>query len=223
MKFLKYLLMFLIPFVLVTASVVIYFKIKGGLLNYGANNLPSFTIKDVVKFSRFSMEKAPSESLVGKITELNESVTYESRNATDSAAVNTTQAVQQGEKYVTNETGSFKINFENFAEIKVENSTVLDVIQTLPAALVFNLPQGQAMFSKLSSYPVTIRAGRMLVENEGVISVVHNKEDSEITISIIKGTAAIAYNNINFDTQFIKLTEGQVLIFDNNKRNSVVK
>ncbi len=223
MKFLKYLLLFLIPALLVAVGIVVYFKVNQKISALKIPNLPSITLNDVIKFSRFSLEKAPSLTLVGSITSMTGEVNYEQRLATESARIDKPVNVQQGEILETGADGSLILNFKDTAEVAMNALTKVNIAQTLPADVVFVQTKGIAGYKKLSAVPVSVRALHLLIENGGEIKVSINDKRPIITVVAINGAAQIAYNNLNNDTRLIGLNEGQTLTFNDGTRRAVIK
>ncbi|HKB88376.1 MAG TPA: hypothetical protein VKC53_01865 [Patescibacteria group bacterium] len=219
----KKVLLFLAPFLITTAAVVFYFKLTQKISAITIPNLPSISFSDLVKFSRFSLEKAPSQSLVGTITQISGEVGYESRNATEVAKINSPVSVQQGESLITGTDGSLVLIFEKAAEVDLFADTSLDVIQTLPADLVFAQTTGSVTYKKLSDIPVSIRSHHLLIENNGDISVSINKLKPIITLTVNSGSATIAYNNIYNISRLFSVTMGQTVTFNDDTRRVVVE
>lgn len=223
MRYLKYFALFFIPFVLVSVSVILYFKVSGKLSNYTFPELPEFSIQNVIKFSRYSLEKAPSESLVGVVTEMNGLVRYESREATTSAEIKDPPNIQQGDKLLTGENANLLLQFKNVAEIKMDPNSVIGIIQTLPPSLIFSQSAGDIFYKKLSNDHLSVRAMHLLVETDGEVKIVVDKANSIVKVVAIKGVPKIAYNNLNFDTRLFNLEEGKTLIFDDVSRSVVIE
>ncbi len=222
MKFLKYLLLFFIPFVLVTISIVAYFRLSGKFSNFIVPPLPSISLNDVIKFSRFSLEKAPSETLVGSITQMSGEIKYEPRLATESARIEKPVNIQQGDILETGTDGSLTLNFKNVTEVLMDAETMVNVVQTLPANLVFWQTKGAAEYKKLSTSPVSVRALHLLIEPSSEIKVSFDTEKPVITVTSITGKTTIAFNNLNIDTRVINLEEGSILTFNDATRRTSI-
>ena len=219
----KKVLLFLIPF-LITATVTVgYFKLTQKISSFSIPNLPSVSFSDLVKFSRFSLEKAPSQSLVGTIISMNGEVEYEKRLATESARINSPVPVQQGESLTTGIDGKVILTFEKAVEINILPETSVGVIQTLPADMVFTQTVGSAEYKKLGTLPVSIRSRHLLIKNDGDITVSVDKLKPIITVSVTSGSATFAYNNINNISRVVEVVEGKILTFNDDTRRVVVK
>lgn len=219
----KRILLFLIPFLIITSLVVGYFKITQKISSISIPSLPSVSFSDLVKFSRFSLEKAPSQSLVGTIISMNGEVSYEKRLATESAKINSPVPVQQGESLTTGIDGKIILTFEKAVEINILPDTSVGVVQTLPADMVFTQTGGSAEYKKLGIIPVSIRSRHLLIKNDGDITVSIDKIKPMITVSVNSGTATFAYNNINNISRVVEVAVGKTLTFNDDTRRVVVK
>lgn len=173
--------------------------------------------------SQFSLEKAPSQSTKGKITSMSGSVKWLSRVATQSATLNPTTQIQQGEQVSTEESGKLSINFDNKLNIIISPKTQIDIIQTLPDNLVFNQASGSAVYEKTGSYPVSIRSRHILIENGGSVSVSVDQSGPIITITSISGNSKLAFNDAEYISTIVDLIEGKVYVFNDDTRQGVLK
>jgi len=185
--------------------------------------LPSVSFSDIVKLSRFSLEKAPSESLVGSISGMTGDVEYESRTATEAAKINSPVQVQQGESISTGADGKLILTFDKAAEVDFFPNTSVGVVQTLPADMVFSQTAGVAEYKKLADIPGTIRSLHLLIENDGDVSVSINPLRPIVTVSVASGSATFAYNNINDVSRVLTVESGKKLTFNDGTRRVVVK
>ena len=216
-------ILFLIPFLITTFLVVGYFKLTQKITAIKIPSLPSVSFSDLVKFSRFSLDKAPSQSLVGVITSMNGEVKHEKRLATESAKINSPVPIQQGESLTTGVDGNLVLTFEKAAEIIISSDTSVGIIQTLPADLVFSQSSGTVEYKKLASLPVSIRSLHLLIENEGDITVSVDKIYPYVTVTINSGSATFAYNNVNNISRVWKFDAGTTLIFNDDTRRVALK
>lgn len=219
----KKILLFLIPLVIAAIVVLIYFKVNQKISNITIPNIPSVSFNDFIKFSRFSLDKAPSESLVGEITSLTGEVKYETRNATEAAIIKNPVKVQQGESLYTGSDGNVNLLFVKALEIAIFPNTSLSVIQTLPVNLVFVQKSGLVRYKKLANNTISIRALHLLIENKGEIEVSVDREKMLVNIKVLSGTADLAYNNVNNDTRTVTLEAGKSLIFNDGTRRVVLE
>lgn len=223
MKHIKNIILFLVPFLISTLVVIIYFKLTNKISTITLPQVPSISFSDLIKFSRFSLDKAPSNSLVGVITSMSGEVLYESRMATESAIITKSQEIQQGEGVTTGDGGKLTINLKDAVEINLEGNSGVNIIQTLPANLVFKQTLGSVYYKKLGIYTVSIRVGHLLIENKGEIKISFTKNSPITTVTVINGSATIAYNNLNNTSKVVNLEEGQNLQFNEGNRKVVLE
>jgi hypothetical protein len=219
----KKILLFLIPFLMTASAVVVYFKITRKISSISIPNLPSVSFSDLVKLSRFSLEKAPSTSLVGTITLMEGEVGHEGRLATESAKINSPVPIQQGEGLSTGIDGKLILTFEKAVEIDMSGSTSIGIIQTLPADMVFSQKLGTVEYKKLTDIPVSIRSRHLLIENDGDITVTVDELKPIITVSINSGSATFAFNNKDNISNVLTVESGKTLTFNDDTRRMVTE
>jgi hypothetical protein len=219
----KKILLFIIPFVITLAVVIGYFKLTQKISTVSIPALPTVSFSDLVKFSRFSLEKAPSQSLVGTITSMNGEVEYEARLATESAKITSPVPVQQGESLSTGADGKVVLNFKDMADIAIDNNSGIDIIQTLPADLVFRQTLGSVEYIKLGTDPVSIRVGHLIVENMGDVKISFTADSPITTVVMISGSGTVAYNNLNNVSRVVNVSTGQTLKFNEGTRRVVLR
>ncbi len=219
----KKVLLFLIPFLITTVAVVGYFKLSQKISKINIPNIPSVSFSDLVKFSRFSLEKAPSQSLVGSITSMSGEIGYEARLATESAKINSPVQVQQGESLTTGLSGKLVLTFDKAVEINMSSDTSVGIVQTLPADMVFSQNTGTVEYKKLANIPVSIRSYHLLIENNGDVTISIDKVKPIITVTVNSGAATFAYNNIDNISRVLTLESGKKLTFNDDTRRVVTK
>lgn len=219
----KKIFLFLVPFIITTTAIVGYFKLTQKISNISIPNLPTVSFSDLVKFSRFSLEKAPSQSLVGKIISMSGDIEYEKRLATQSAKISSPIDIQQGESLSTGTDGKIILSFDKTVEVYILSDTTVNVIQTLPLDIVFNQTSGISQYKKLADIPVTIRSHHLLIENKGDITVSIDKIKPIISVTINSGSVTIAYNNLGNISKVLTVDEGKTIIFNDTTRKVTVK
>lgn len=219
----KKIILFTIPFLITVTAVVGYFKLTQKISSISVPNLPSVSFSDLVKFSRFSLEKAPSQSLVGVITLMIGEVGHEGRLATESAKINSPVPIQQGEGLLTGIDGSLILTFEKAVEINMSDSTSIGIIQTLPTDMVFSQKLGTAEYKKLADIPVSVRSRHLLIKNDGDITVTVDGLKPIITVLVNSGSATFAYNDKNNISNVLTIEAGKILTFNDDTRRVVLK
>lgn len=227
----KQIILFIIPLLITAAAVVGYFKLTQKISTISLPNIPSVSFSDLVKFSRFSLEKAPSQTLVGSVTSMTGDIEYTSRLATEAAKIVSPIPIQQGESLSTGVDGSLVLTFEKAVEVDMSSDTSVGIVQTLPADIVFSQNRGTAQYKrslasdakKLKDLPVTIRSFHLLIENNGDITVSVDKERPIVTVFVSSGSATFAYNNINNISKVVTVESGKSLTFNDGTRRVVLR
>lgn len=173
--------------------------------------LPSPTV------TPFSFQKPPKDSLIGTLSVFGD-VSYQSRIATEPAKISSDQPIKQGERVVT-ATGSAMITFPKEAILHLDKKTDIDIVQTLPANVVFTQHIGSIDYQRLGGIPLSIRAEHLLIdENKGEIGVTVDDENNNISINVISGSVTLAYNDINYETHVASISAVENVDFDDTKR-----
>jgi hypothetical protein len=220
----KKVLLFLIPFLITLVVVVGYFKVTQKLSSIDIPSLPSVSFSDLVKLSRFSLEKAPSASLVGAITSMEGEVMHEERLATESAKISTPIPIQQGESLSTGVDGKVILTFEKATELTISSETKVGIIQTLPADLVFSQNTGSVEYIKLANIPVSVRSYHLLIKNDGDVTVSVDTDSPKpiVTVVVNSGSATVAFNNKENISQVLTVEEGHTLSFNDGTRRVII-
>lgn len=180
---------------------------------------PEATFVSQAQPTSYSAEIAPSLSLRGQITTLSGDVSWQSRIATDAAKINQKQTIQQGESLQTGDNGSVAVLFTDQAMISLFAKTQVDFVQTLPADLVLVLDKGSIDVQKTGGDPLTIRALHLLIDQKsGELGIVLDPDQQTVAINANKGTATVAYNDVNLVSQVVTIPQGKQYYFDDQTR-----
>lgn len=167
----------------------------------------------------FSLDIPPSKSQSGEIVSLSGEVEWQSRSATEPAKLTQKQKVLQGEEFWTKESGNLHISFQNILELNVLPNTYVSVIQTLPTNIVLKQEGGEVVYKNSGASPLGIRARHLLIQQEsGILNIKMNNTTPTIRVSVQKGSAKIAFNNADFETNVVTLEEGDTYIFNDETR-----
>jgi len=183
--------------------------------NYRSTDLPSNTP------TPFSINEAPKASLTAKLSVISDAVLLKDRIATESSAINSSIDIGQGESIETDNNGKAELLLPDKVVATIESNTSIDIIQTLPVNLVFSLNRGRIAVEKLGTSVVSVRTKHLLTNINGKVEISLNAE-AQITIKVISGETILAYNNLKFETQGLRLTEGQEAVFNDVTRRVVV-
>lgn len=206
-------------------ALIIGFIAVGAYFRF-ANVAPNDIVQIKIPFvgSQFSLENAPSESLKGKIISMTGKVNWESRIATEEAELSKDTTLQQGEQIDTKEDGNITVQFGDKASVIISPKTQIDIIQTLKEDVVFSQASGSAVYKKTGDYPVSVRVKHILVENGGQVSVSMDEVNpSLITISADSGSSTLAFNDQDYMSNKVILTERQKYLFNDDTRQGDLK
>lgn len=198
------------------------------LIKQKKTTIPSTTLSNETtvaptNFSDFSLEKAPSQSLKGILSNMNGEIKWQARTATEAAIINSPIEIQQGENLFTGDNSNLTLTFLGTCIIDIFEKTEVDIIQTLPKNLVFSQVDGTATYSNLGENPITVRTSYLLTQLEGDVKIVRNSEKSTVIITVITGNVTFAYNDKNLKSHVIKAKEGQIFTFNYGTQKGVLK
>jgi hypothetical protein len=185
------------------------------------NSLSTHPFNTMPTTTPFSLKEAPSESLKGDLTILQDNVFWQDRVSTESAKVSGRLKVQQGEKVETDKNGSAKIIFPDVLNISLFNNSSLNINQTLPVDLVFTLLKGSVRLEKTGKNSISAKTLHLLINIDGVVEVIILEDKPIIKVSVIQGSATLAYNNLLFETQSKKIAKGETILFNDSTRKVV--
>ena len=174
--------------------------------------------------SKFSIEKAPTESLKGQIVSLVGQVGWQSREATEPAALSSPIPFQQGERLTTGDNGRVDLTIGNSVEVKISPLSDLNFAQTLPANVVIGQESGTAELISKDQVPVSVRALHLLVTlTSGDMSVSLASESGRVTVAVNKGVATTAYNSSANLSTVNTVNAGESFSFDDNSLEGEVR
>jgi hypothetical protein len=145
------------------------------------------------------------------VKNLNGDVVWKNRIAETPTKVDTLSQVQQGESLITGEDGSVDLDFLDTAYIKLQSNSEVDIIQTLPANIVFKQLSGVVTYQKISTVPLSVRVSPLLIEILGNVSISIDKANGHIEIT---GPSKIAYNDKSNTTRLIELSDNKTVVFN---------
>lgn len=195
--------------------IFIFSAILGSILMFSFTKLT----KQKSTQTSFNPEKAPTESLRGKIATFSGIIKWQSRIATEAARVNLPAFIQQGEQIETEDNGKLTIEFPNVSLIKISPDSQINFAQTLPANIVLVQSKGLVQYQKSGKENISIRVLHLLIQQtSGEMIVSISKDRPLITVNIKKGEATIAYNDAANISQEVTINEGKQLIFNDSTR-----
>jgi len=75
-------------------------------------------------------------------------IDWQGRTATEAAGISAPITIQQGENLITEAGGSLTLVFQNACSLNFSEKTEIDIIQTLPADIVFSQSAGWRSIQK---------------------------------------------------------------------------
>lgn len=190
------------------------------------NNTPPTRIDtnlSQISVTPFSLLAAPSKSYRGKLTIISDDVLWQDRVATESSVVKENITIQQGEKIETNKNGNAQIVFENILKIEMYPSSSLNIIQTLPGHMVISIDYGKLSLNTTNNSVTAVRVYHLLIELNGRADIDIEDQPPIVKLKVLSGSATLAYNDLDFNTQTLKVEGGEIIEFDDSTRKVVPK
>lgn len=201
------------------SALVIYFLSYETRPGSVVSALPDEEITDGVFKTAFSIENAPQQSLKGTITAMQGDSWWESRVATEPARLIHPVTLQQGETLIASESGQITAIFPGFLELGLLAPAELAIVQTLPVNLVFQQQKGEVYYSATGKAPVAVRSLRLLTTLPiGKMQIFVDDEKQQIRLTVLEGSATVAYNDQDIVSQVVSVARGQSFIFASDER-----
>jgi hypothetical protein len=176
-------------------------------------------IKPFSSKTLFSLQNAPTQSVVGNIASVSGSVVWQSRTSPTPVPINSSQKLQQGEEIETRGNGKAILEFANVGIITVSPNTQINIIQTLPLNFVVQQKKGTAEYAKTGDIPMSIRGLDLLINiNSGKSTISVDQENSQIVLSVETGSAIVAFNDTENLTNILTVPSGSEYIFNNDTK-----
>ncbi len=171
--------------------------------------------------TNFSIANPPSASMKGTIATMSSTIQFSSRVATQSSVLTdfSTQ-IEQGESLQTDDKGYIQVNFKNLGDITLFHNSSLNIIQLLPYSSVFSQDSGNVIYNVTSSNPVAIRSMDLLIQTNqpAKFNVKVDSVNNLINISMSSGSATLGYDDLNYNSNVVTLTNKDHVSFDDNQR-----
>lgn len=205
------------------SSLILFFLIIGfavTTLTYLFATGQKIQVVSPLPSTEFSLDKAPSQSLIGNIKSLSGDVLWQSRVANNSSVITKPQEIQQGEGFETGTNGQLILEFPNIVMLNISNSSKINIVQTLKTNIVISQDKGKVVYAKQNiNIPVSIRALDLLINiNSGEVSINVDKDKSLVNILVKKGSTAIAYKDLSNNSNVVALVQGKNITFNNNTK-----
>jgi hypothetical protein len=201
---------------------IIGFGIATILLNVQQQQTKQLVAKQASE-NTFSLAKAPSESLQGKIASFSGSVQWQSRVATQPATLKQPQTIQQGEELFTGKDGNIVVELSNGLRMSLLPNSHVNFIQTLPTSIVIKQDKGKVTYNNDVKSNLSVTSLSLLTSlPQGTMTLNVNSDQDTILNLLTSGVAQEAYNDTNNNTQVTNLTAGKTFSFDDTSLTSTV-
>jgi hypothetical protein len=222
MKFFKYALLSLAVFVVGFAATVAFLNYKTESTQSVIIVTPKSETSNQIT-SAFSLENAPGESLRGQISAMTGEINWTDRIATEASKISSPVTIQQGEELSTGVKSSLSLIFPEVCTVKFSQSTDIQIIQTLPADIVFAQISGTGEYIKTGSDPLSVRALNLLANIDGDAVITINQLKPIVTLTVKSGTATVAYNDLKYVSHEVVVSKGKTLTFNSGTRRVGLK
>jgi len=158
--------------------------------------------------------KAPSSTIKAEVTSLGGDAIWISRISKSPGLLKLNQQIQQGESIETKSDSYANLTIGGLVFELDENSKI-SLIQALPKSIVIEQDSGVINYtSKNESSPLAIKVKHLLIRPaDGEIKV--KASVKSIEVEVIDGELVkIAYNNLDYTTETVSLSKGEVFMFD---------
>jgi hypothetical protein len=193
---------------------------------------PIQTVKEQVKITPIPennldpkelLDTPPGLSVQGKILNMSGDVQWESRAATEFSQITHPQTLQQGEAVRTGTNSLVELSFGENTSLNVGETSEIDFIQMLQDHFVFKQMSGTVIYTNTKTVPISVKTSSIIVLlSEGEMKITMDKEGKTVAVTMNKGTAQIAYNNADFVSQIVNISQGDVFVYTIAKRKGKV-
>lgn len=208
----QYLLLFIVGLALGIASFWGFQKI----IAIPTEITPTISIAPPSPTFTYSTDNAPSLSQRAHIISQSGDLLWESRTATAPAQLMGSPEIQQGESIGTEKDSEAKVSLGDSLLTTLQENSLLQFTQTLPVSYVLTQRKGTITYTLSSrTQPCAIRVNRLLVRIEnGTITIEIDEDTNTISVISTDGRAHIAYNDTDFETQYLKLSPKETFVYD---------
>lgn len=161
----------------------------------------------------------PAESLSGIVTKVTGKVQKNSRKDGSVVELLSEDIILEGEKITTYDNSLTTLAF-NETHITLSDQTVSAFTSTHPKNFLIHHQQGTLNLITSSNIPtISVRSLRGLFTlSQGKATIFTDSDQDEITFSIEKGSGQLGYIDSDNNTQMVEISEGERVIFDNQRR-----
>ncbi len=173
--------------------------------------------------TQFSLAKAPSESLQGKIATMSGAISWLSRVAVHPVQISSPRQVQQGEALYTGKNSDAGIAIQNNAYFYLFSQTQLSLIQLLPVNVVLQQNKGTVMYSGSGKYAISVVSLHLVtIIGKGEMTIAVNNSKNTVTVTVTKGSAQEGYDDLQNISHMVTVDAGQTFSYDDITRTGTV-
>lgn len=166
------------------------------------------------KTEGFSLERAPSNALQGKIVSLSGTVSWQSRIATQPAQIKEPRTIQQGEELRTGTNGSVSVQIMDGPTIILLPNSHVNFIQTLPTSIVITQDQGTVTYTASKSSLSVDGLSLLTAMTDGKMTISVDQDQKTVITTVSEGTTTEAYNDANNTSSTTMVSAGNTFLFD---------
>ena len=203
----KAVLIFLVFFLFGIALVLSY--------RYWNQQMPIFTNPKPAITTKFSLEKAPRESLQGNIATMSGTVAWLSRTAAKPEQLKKPRLIQQGEELSTGANGNAVIFIKNDTLVQVSPNTHISIIQLLPQNFVFDQDKGMVRYQNTWQVPVSVKSYDVITMiTKGIVTIAVDQKKKTVSVVVEKGTVREGFEDSQNNSTVVTVEAGQTFLFD---------
>ncbi len=163
----------------------------------------------------------PAQSLKGVLTTMTGSVLHKTRDANIFVEATPSATIFIGESIATNADGKATILIPNLSNISIGKNAEIVFVNIFPENTVFQQKNGKILYDMTSTSPVAIRALHTLIQaSKTRLSV--NIIDSDISVSVEKGEAKVAFVDTDNITHVYTILDGKQANIDDASRTITI-
>lgn len=174
--------------------------------------------------SKYSLQKAPSDSLQGTIASMSGTVDWLSRTANKTIQLRTPRAIQQGEEISTGVNGNVVVRIQNEASLLLYPNTHVSIIQLLPQNLVFVQDKGSVHYENTLQVPVSVKSLDLVtIITNGFVTLTVDPKKQTVSVTVEKGIVREGYKDLQNTSNVVTVNPGQTFLFDETNRIGTIQ
>lgn len=184
------------------------------VFGYSYKNQQQLSYSNMPLTTKFSLDKAPSESLQGEVASISGKVNWLSRIAVKPVSIKSSRRIQQGEELSTSNNGHAIVRIQKDALITLSPNSHINFIQLLPINFVFAQDKGSISYQSDGQAVSVISHGLDTAISRGWAIIVVDPVDDTVTISVTRGFVTVGYEDEQNNSNVVTVNAGQQFNFD---------